>query len=99
VSKKSPFLPNLHLWFSACDGLIPDKLTVFDLSGFQIFLAVELHFYLDPIFAANPENFFLQRIGDTTVIFEILDQFPGFIDKKVKLLPTFIAAHIQEKAV
>ena len=48
----------------------------------------------DPIIAANPENFFLQRIGDTTVFFKILHQFPGFIDKKVKFFLTFIAAHI-----
>lgn len=74
--------------------LILDKLTVFDLSGFQIFSAVELHFYADSIFAANPVNFFLQRIGYTAVFFEILHQFPGFIDKKSKLLPTFTAAYI-----
>ena len=83
--------------FKACILFIPsvlNKLTIFDLFGFQIFPAVELHFHADPIIAANPENFFLQRIGYTTVFFEILHQFPGFIDKKVKLLPAVIAAHI-----
>jgi hypothetical protein len=83
-----------HLGLSACGGLIRYKFTVFDLSGCQIFSAVELHFHADPIFAAHPENFFLQRIGDTTVFFEILHQFPGFIDKEVKLFPAFNAAHI-----
>ena len=73
---------------------ILNKLTVFDLSGFQIFAAVKLHFYADSVFAANPENFFLQRIGYTAVFFEILHQFPGFIDKKAKLFLTFAAAHI-----
>ena len=75
------------------------KLTIFNLSGYQIFVAVEPHFDLDPIGAADAEYGFFQKIGDAAVRFEILRQLPGFMDEQVECIVALTAANIQEKTV
>ena len=74
-----------------------EKCTIFDFLWYQVFAIVELHFHVDSVFTTYSENLFFQRIRDTSAFFEILHELPGFIDKKVKPLPTVAAAHIQEK--
>jgi len=49
---------------------------------------------VDSIGAADPENHFIQKIGDAAVFFEILGQFPGFMDEQMKFVPAFAAANI-----
>ncbi|MFC1881937.1 hypothetical protein ACFL2S_10635 [Thermodesulfobacteriota bacterium] len=61
--------------------LVFNKLTIFNLLGYQIFVAVELHVYVYLIGASDPVDFLFQKIGDAAVFFEILRQLPGFMNK------------------
>jgi hypothetical protein len=70
------------------------KLTIFNLSGYQIFIAVKLHVDVYLIGTADSVDFLFQKIGDAAVFFEILGQLPGFMNKQVKFIITFTAANI-----